>query len=1268
MSSPGFRYSKTDFLSQWMPSSSRAGVILPQPDLAGHVRTTSTEGTPAFEELGECQSFISDFASLPATADSSCVSVEGLPKTPGGERTAGDRPLHTPGSDPILQKPNGWLASSDETDYPKDLPLIMKLDQLKKWQQHMQTQLKAQQLEELLLLQKEQQRLLGIMNGPEDYRADGLVSREERTAKHHVVSNNRPSSLSPSCKVPNSGSEPQEELQLSRARRHKWRESQQEEVISNSGDDSMEQSSGVTEDKSEVVANESAMWTDERNKGENSFSQDRPIKPGIGGQKKTFEDMLEEELRLEEQRRKTEQIQQIHDGDDAIPARPKRTFLRRGDGLSRFNSKTKACAEKTEAQRELNSPIQSRIICRSQSEPAAIQRFCTNGVQRITHQRNASTLKVSQRQGSSSPPQECGVDRKNVRTRVFTKQQTQMKESCRTAPDKHQQGGQQKEQSGRQTAQPGLTVGRSSHGTLPNPVTKQVVLLDEVRTVKHKAASEDGSMSGMLEKRSEPVGGEDDIQQESFEMSYQEKLQNWECDKQLENMELGEFELLEQAAEELSFSSNSSFVMKILQMDQHKRQDLPHRRLSSTPIKSSPLAEVQRRNSVGSLDAAPSVTKACQAEIRARVQQGEIPSEDERERAAAAEDNGTVSSCGSSAEKKQDLATLLPLSSQQPYDKRTYEDADSSRDSASDLSDGKDLDKDDVTLMEDNDNEEGKVVFDDDDTWNDMEDMAVCNSSDVSEVNFASREPSGGTLKHRTKVPRKVAVCKVVEFDSSVSRRDPDPAPASQLMTKLFPSLRPKTQTAAPAPPAPKPEDTNQQIQSRLLRERLVELELEIERFKKENASLSRLRQENEKLQNTLRKERLEFERTKADELARFEKYKEEESRKLQRDRRLFEKHASAARAIPDKKEREEIQMLKQQLSSLQEEVKKKESRWSSTHSCLRQQINTLTQETTSLKNEIQLQEKLRLSTIKKNSIDAERDGSSAAKGVKFASPLDSRAGSSSCSPPQCGAAIINRGSHRENSHPITGIKSSLRRPSSTLHSSSSAGLSSRRTEEKSVAARRSPDKSTRHCSPKGDTSEVERELGSQDLVVHPDGKTEQVLPGGDRLIVFPNGTKKEVSADGLTTTVTFFNGDTKQITADQRVIYYYADAQTTHVTYADGMEVLHFPNNQTEKHFPDGRKIITFPDQTVKNLFPDGREKSVLTDGTVINVSPDGTREIHFNTGQKEIHTADYKRREYPDGTVKTVFSDGRQDTRYPNGRVRVKDKDGNIILDVQQ
>lgn len=68
----------------------------------------------------------------------------------------------------------------------------------------------------------------------------------------------------------------------------------------------------------------------------------------------------------------------------------------------------------------------------------------------------------------------------------------------------------------------------------------------------------------------------------SFEVSFQNKLENWEKEKEKENLELDEFLFLEQAADEISFSSNSSFVQRILDQDQ---QTLKGRRMSSTPIK-----------------------------------------------------------------------------------------------------------------------------------------------------------------------------------------------------------------------------------------------------------------------------------------------------------------------------------------------------------------------------------------------------------------------------------------------------------------------------------------------------------------------------------------------------------------------------------------------------------------------------------------------------------------------------------------------------------
>lgn len=45
------------------------------------------------------------------------------------------------------------------------------------------------------------------------------------------------------------------------------------------------------------------------------------------------------------------------------------------------------------------------------------------------------------------------------------------------------------------------------------------------------------------------------------------------------------------------------------------------------------------------------------------------------------------------------------------------------------------------------------------------------------------------------------------------------------------------------------------------------------------------------------------------EELAKWEAFKCEESRKLQREKKLFEKHAAAVRARPDKQERDEIQV-----------------------------------------------------------------------------------------------------------------------------------------------------------------------------------------------------------------------------------------------------------------------------------------------------------------------------------------------------------------------
>uniref|UniRef100_A0A9L0TP46 T-complex 10 like 2 (pseudo n=1 Tax=Equus caballus TaxID=9796 RepID=A0A9L0TP46_HORSE len=188
-----------------------------------------------------------------------------------------------------------------------------------------------------------------------------------------------------------------------------------------------------------------------------------------------------------------------------------------------------------------------------------------------------------------------------------------------------------------------------------------------------------------------------------------------------------------------------------------------------------------------------------------------------------------------------------------------------------------------------------------------------------------------------------------------------------------------------------------------------------------------------------------------------------------------------------------------------------------------------------------------------------------------------------------------------------------------------------------------------------------------------PDGQVEQALSDSCKVINFSKGTEKDTSVDKKTTNTSaekkttvlrFLNGEVKKILPDQRVIYHHASAQTTHTIYPNGLEVVQFPNGLTEKFYPDGSKEIMFPDGTVKHL-KDGQEEIVFPDGTTVSVERNGDKTIVFSNGQREIHTAQFKRREYPDGTSKTVYCNGHQETKYASGRVRIKDETGNIILD---
>lgn len=175
----------------------------------------------------------------------------------------------------------------------------------------------------------------------------------------------------------------------------------------------------------------------------------------------------------------------------------------------------------------------------------------------------------------------------------------------------------------------------------------------------------------------------------------------------------------------------------------------------------------------------------------------------------------------------------------------------------------------------------------------------------------------------------------------------------------------------------------------------------------------------------------------------------------------------------------------------------------------------------------------------------------------------------------------------------------------------------------------------------------------------------EKTFEDGHQEVWYSNGNRKEISRDGETVKIFYYNGDVKESWRDGTEKYLYSESQTWHTKTADGTQIIQFSNGQQETRSVTGETTIAFPDGTSKTISVTGEERISFPDGTVVTVDSAGNRRLEMANGQTEEHTSQYKKRTYPDGTVKTLHADGRQETRYANGRVRTRDAAGNLVQD---
>uniref|UniRef100_A0A7S4CXA1 Centromere protein J C-terminal domain-containing protein n=1 Tax=Eutreptiella gymnastica TaxID=73025 RepID=A0A7S4CXA1_9EUGL len=375
--------------------------------------------------------------------------------------------------------------------------------------------------------------------------------------------------------------------------------------------------------------------------------------------------------------------------------------------------------------------------------------------------------------------------------------------------------------------------------------------------------------------------------------------------------------------------------------------------------------------------------------------------------------------------------------------------------------------------------------------------------------------------------------------------------------------------------------------------DKMKELEEEIAIYKKENLRLQSITQEQEIVLQKLMEEKEDARQQLEEDQAEFEQYKEEEMKRLRaRVSRMEQRAKEAAKVVP-KKEREEIDVLSSQLEQLRDEMAAKDGKARAECERLRKEISEL-----QLKN-VQLQAAAREQQLKE--INKQFD-------ARLADNRHRKLGNDRL-------MYQKQYEHMQDLHSqtidhdeddvIEEEEGYFEEEEQTAKCSGSWRASGSQSQKLSSSAlppsnKRQPLVHNDDDVESGDDSV--QETPDDELIdshTYPDNKLQRIYSSGKREIVYTNGTVKKLLPTGHVV-LHFSNGDIKKTFPSTKIIYYYALAQTTHITYPNGMQVFEFINQQVEKHFPDGMKEIAFPDGTIKYIHPDGSEDSIFPTAAV--------------------------------------------------------------------
>lgn len=360
--------------------------------------------------------------------------------------------------------------------------------------------------------------------------------------------------------------------------------------------------------------------------------------------------------------------------------------------------------------------------------------------------------------------------------------------------------------------------------------------------------------------------------------------------------------------------------------------------------------------------------------------------------------------------------------------------------------------------------------------------------------------------------------------------------------------------------------DNSMKLRNEELKERLTELQNEIELFRQQNALLTKSMREHDVEKLLWEEQKNETMEKIEDERIRQEVHLHDQRMKLVEEHKKFDQRVKELR-VPNRKDKEDMAKLKQENADLQKELANKDQKHVSAQARLRAQIRNMEKDLKEFSMEIDNlrkenkkieSENVRLRRQNNNKMLNEINKNIAKLAPKSETePVDRTNSNKSAVEIQSHLDNKSIGSRSKSVPNLIKVKEIPKTHESDDSESDVSISSSSSTHKRSTYFKDNQStKSTKEkiSTPSDDVPTLESN-SSLNL------KREIVNEDGSRDIWYPNGNLKKVSADEMIIRMLYFNKDVKETNIHEGTVkYYYAEANTWQTTYLDGLEIWEFP------------------------------------------------------------------------------------------------------------